>query len=314
MEDPLDDLLDLLDLEDIDLDIFRGRNERGRPGRIFGGQVAAQSLVAASRTVPELPAHSLHGYFLRPGDPAVPVVFTVDRIRDGASFVTRHVVARQRGRAIFNMSVSFQREETGYEHQMRMPPAPDPESIPTRAELVERHYDAIPEDVRHWVKLPRPLDVRHVQLPTFFGGRKTPEGPRSELQASEVHRDAAAAAADGPTLVWMRVPRALPDAAALHQRLLAYMSDMTLLDNIVLPHGRNGRLGPIMVASIDHAVWFHRPLRVDAWLLYVQDSPAAAGARGFARGTLFTRDGTLVASVAQEGLMRPVKRPEDRSE
>lgn len=296
MEDPLDDLLDLLDLEDIDLDIFRGRNERGRPGRIFGGQVAAQSLVAASRTVASLPAHSLHGYFLRPGDPAVPVVFTVDRIRDGASFVTRHVVARQRGRAIFNMSVSFQREETGYEHQMEMPPAPDPESIPTRAELVKRHYDAIPEADRHWVSLPRPLDVRHVQLPTFFGGSREPD------------------ATPGPSLVWMRVPRPLPDDPALHQRVLAYMSDLTLLDNIVLPHGRNGRLGPVMVASIDHAVWFHRPLRVDAWLLYVQDSPAAAGARGFARGTLFARDGTLVASVAQEGLLRPVRKAQDRSE
>lgn len=295
MDDPLDDLLDLLDLEEIDLDIFRGRNERGRPGRIFGGQVAAQSLVAASRTVEGLPAHSLHGYFLRPGDPAVPVVFTVDRIRDGASFVTRHVVARQRGRAIFNMSVSFQREESGYEHQMQMPPAPDPESIPTRAELVKRHYEAIPEADRHWVALPRPLDVRHVQLPTFFGG-------------------SCDSSAEGPTLVWMRVPRALPDDAALHQRLLAYMSDLTLLDNIVLPHGRNGRLGPVMVASIDHAVWFHRPLRVDEWLLYVQDSPAAAGARGFARGTLFARDGTLVASVAQEGLLRPVRKAQDRSE
>lgn len=295
MEDPLDDLLDLLDLEEIDLDIFRGRNERGRPGRIFGGQVAAQSLVAASRTVEGLPAHSLHGYFLRPGDPDVPVVFTVDRLRDGASFVTRNVVARQRGRAIFNMSVSFQREEAGYEHQMEMPSAPDPESIPTRAELVKRHYEAIPEADRHWVALPRPLDVRHVQIPTFFGGSRDP-------------------AAKGPTLVWMRVPSPLPDDAALHQRLLAYMSDMTLLDNIVLPHGRNGRLGPVMVASIDHAVWFHRPLRADEWLLYAQDSPAAAGARGFARGTLFTRDGTLVASVAQEGLLRPVRKAQDRSE
>lgn len=303
MEDPLDDLIDLLDLEEIDLDLFRGRNERGRPARIFGGQVAAQSLVAASRSVPSLPAHSLHGYFLRPGDPDVPVVFRVDRIRDGASFVTRHVVARQRGRAIFNMSVSFQREENGYEHQLEMPAAPDPESLPTRAELVKRHYEAIPEADRHWVALPRPLDVRHVQLPTYFGGRKAP-------QASEVHR----AGDSGPTLVWMRVPRTLGDDPALHQRLLTYMSDLTLLDNIVLPHGRNGSLGPVMVASIDHAVWFHRPLRVDDWLLFAQDSPAAAGARGFARGMLFTRDGTLVASVAQEGLLRPVRNAEDRSE
>ncbi len=291
-DDPLDDLLDLLDLEDIDLDIFRGRNEVARPGRLFGGQVAAQSLVAAARTVDALHAHSLHGYFLRPGDPRVPVVFTVDRIRDGKSFTTRHVVARQRGRAIFNMSVSFQQSEQGYEHQMPMPDAPEPESLPTRAELVKRHFEAIPEADRHWVAQPRPVDVRHVGLPTFFGG-----GART-----------------GQNLVWMRVPRALDPDPALHQRLLAYMSDLTLLDNIVLPHGRNGRLGPVMVASIDHALWFHRVPRVDAWLLYVQDSPAAAGARGFARGTLFARDGTLVASVAQEGLLRPVRRAEDRSE
>jgi acyl-CoA thioesterase-2 len=296
VDDPLDDLLDLLDLEEIDLDILRGRNERGRPGRIFGGQVAAQSLVAASRTVPELPAHSLHGYFLRPGDPTVPVVFTVDRIRDGRSFVTRHVVARQRGRAIFNMSVSFQRAEQGYEHQMAMPDAPDPESLPTRAELVSRHFEQIPEADRSWVALPRPIDVRHVALPTYFGGG----GPRES--------------AAGVSLVWMRVPRPLPADPALHQRLLAYMSDLTLLDNIVLPHGRNGRLGPVMVASIDHAVWFHRAPRVDEWLLYAQDSPAAAGARGFARGTIYARDGTLLASVAQEGLLRPVRNAEDRSE
>ena len=292
MADPLDDLLDLLGLEELDRDFFRGRNESARPGRIFGGQVAAQSLVAAARTVPDLPAHSLHGYFLRPGDPTVPVVFSVDRIRDGKAFVTRHVVARQRGKAIFNMSVSFQVEEHGYEHQMEMPEAPDPETLPTRDELVRRHYDAIPEGDRHWVSQPRPIDVRHVRLPTFFGGKPSP----------------------GPSRVWMRVPRAIGDEPALHQRLLAYMSDLTLLDNIVLPHGRNGRLGPVMVASLDHAVWFHRPFRVDAWLLYVQDSPVAAGARGFARGTIYTRDGTLVASVAQEGLLRPVHQHEDRSE
>ena len=292
MDDPLDDLLDLLDLEDIELDIFRGRNEAARSRRIFGGQVVAQSLVAAARTVDGQLAHSLHGYFLRPGDPSVPVLFTVDRIRDGRSFTTRHVVARQKGRAIFNMSVSFQQHESGYEHQMPLPDAPDPESLPTRAELVQRHFERIPEADRDWVVQPRPIDVRHVGLPTFFGG-----GPRSGLN-----------------LVWMRVPRVLDDDPALHQRLLAYMSDLTLLDNAVLPHGRNGRLGPVMVASIDHSLWFHRVTRVDAWMLYVQDSPAAAGARGFARGTLFARDGTLVASVAQEGLLRPTRRAEDRSE
>ena len=290
--DPLDDLLAILDVEEIDVDLYRGRNEGGRPGRLFGGQVAAQALAAATRTVSGACAHSLHGYFLRPGDPACPVIYTVDRIRDGRSFRTRCVVALQRGRAIFNASISFQVEEHGYQHQLAMPEAPDPETLPTREELVRRHWERIPEADRGWVGQKRALDVRHVELPTFFGG-----GPRH-----------------GTNLVWMRIRRRLEDAPSLHQRLLAYLSDMTLLDNTVLPHGRTGSLGPLMVASIDHALWFHRPVRVDQWLLYVQDSPAAAGARGFARGTIFARDGTLVASVAQEGLIRPVRRPEDRSE
>lgn len=290
---PIDCLLALLDVEEIDADLYRGQNESGRPGRIFGGQVAAQSLVAASRTVAAgRSAHSLHGYFLRPGDPTVPVIYTVQRLRDGKSFATRHVIALQRGKAIFDASVSFQIAERGYEHQMPMPEAPLPESLPTREELVRRHFDAIPEADRHWVAQKRAIDTRHAELPTFFGG-----GPRR-----------------GTSLVWFRVPCRLGDDLDRHQHLLTYMSDMTLLDNVVLPHGRRGALGPLMVASIDHALWFHRPARVDDWLLYVQDSPSAAGARGFARGSIFARDGTLVASVAQEGLMRPVHRAEDRSE
>ncbi|HSJ95589.1 MAG TPA: acyl-CoA thioesterase II [Myxococcota bacterium] len=290
---PIDRLLALLDVEEIDADLYRGQNESGRPGRIFGGQVAAQSLVAASRTVAAgRSAHSLHGYFLRPGDPTVPVIYTVQRLRDGKSFATRHVIALQRGKAIFDASVSFQIAERGYEHQMAMPEAPPPESLPTREELVRRHFDAIPEADRHWVAQKRAIDTRHAELPTFFGG-----GPRR-----------------GTSLVWLRVPCRLGDDLDRHQHLLTYMSDMTLLDNVVLPHGRRGALGPLMVASIDHALWFHRPARVDDWLLYVQDSPSAAGARGFARGSIFARDGTLVASVAQEGLMRPVHRAEDRSE
>lgn len=291
--EPIDRLLALLDVEEVDLDLYRGQNESNRPGRIFGGQVAAQSLVAAGRTVGDgRHAHSLHGYFLRPGDPTVPVVYTVDRLRDGKSFATRHVIARQRGRAIFDASVSFQIAERGYEHQMPMPEAPAPESLPTREELVRRHFDAIPDADRHWVAQKRAIDLRHVQLPTYLGG-----GPRR-----------------GTSLVWFRVPWRIGDDLDQHQHLLAYVSDMTLLDNAVLPHGRRGSLGPLMVASIDHAVWFHRPTRVDDWLLYVQDSPAATGARGFARGSIFSRDGVLVASVAQEGLLRPVQRAEDRSE
>jgi acyl-CoA thioesterase-2 len=292
MQALLDQLLDTLDLEEIDLDLFRGRNEPDRPGRLFGGQVAAQALVAAQRTVEGRSAHSLHGYFLRPGDPSVPVIYSVDRIRDGRSFTTRRVVANQRGRAIFNTSISFQVAEDGYEHQMPMPEAPDPETVPTMKEWVERNWERIPEDVRTWGPRPRPIDLRHVVPPTYLGGE-----PRS-----------------GPSLVWFRAGRELPDDPALHQCLLTYVSDISLLDNIVLPHGRRGGLGPVMMASLDHSVWFHRPVRVDAWLLYVQDSPAAAGARGFARGTIFTRSGQLVASVAQEGLLRPVRSPEDRSQ
>src|SRR5690606_40879374 len=184
----LDALLDLLDVEELDVDLYRGRNEPQRPGRIFGGQVAAQALVAARRTVePARRAHSLHGYFLRPGDPALPVLYTVDRIRDGRSFTTRRVVARQRGKAIFNTSISFQVEEVGYEHQLPMPEAPDPESLPTREELVQQHWDQIPEADRGWVSQKRPIDVRFTALPTFFGG-----GPR-----------------EGVNLVWFRVPRPL---------------------------------------------------------------------------------------------------------
>ncbi len=289
--DKLDDLLDLLDLEEIDTDVYRGRNEAGRTVRLFGGQVAAQALVAAGRTVEQGRAHSLHGYFLRPGDPAHRVLYTVDRIRDGRSFTTRTVVARQRGHAIFNMAASFHLDESGYEHQIAMPEAPDPETVPTWDELVRRQQGRLPKEVRPWVGGPRAIDLRHVQVPSYLGG----------------------APFEGPSLVWFRVPRRLDDAPLVHQALVTYASDISLLDNMVRPYGRVGRLGPLMTASLDHALWFHRPLRTDEWLLYVQEGPVAAGARGFARGTIYARDGRLVASVAQEGLMRPASRLEDRS-
>jgi acyl-CoA thioesterase-2 len=289
--DKLAELLDLLGLEEIDTDVYRGRNEAGRSQRLFGGQVAAQALVAAGRTVSQGRAHSLHGYFLRPGDPTHPVLYTVDRIRDGRSFTTRRVVARQRGHAIFNMATSFHLDESGYEHQLPMPEAPDPETVPTWEELVRRRLEHLPSEVRRWVGGPRAVDLRHVQVPSYLGG------PPFE----------------GPSLVWFRVARRIDDAPIVHQALVAYASDISLLDNMVRPYGRVGRLGPLMTASLDHAVWFHRPLRADEWLLYVQESPSAAGARGFARGTIFGRDGRLVASVAQEGLMRPASRLEDRS-
>jgi acyl-CoA thioesterase-2 len=292
MGETLAGLLELLDLEEIDQNIYRGRNERANRERLFGGQVAAQALAAAGRTVTGRVAHSLHAYFLRPGDPRVPVLYTVDRIRDGQSFTTRRVVAIQRGQAIFNMSVSFQVLEAGYEHQqLEMPKAPPPESLPSWAERASLAKHLLPKDSHAWVSDDRPIDLRHVEAPTFLGGK----------------------ARRGGNLVWFRATSALPEDPFLHQCVLAYASDMSLLDTVVLPHGRSGPLGPVMMASLDHAIWFHRALRADDWLLYVQDSPAAAGARGFARGTIFTREGVLVASVAQEGLMRPTGKPEDRS-
>jgi len=292
VSEPLDELLDLLDLEEIELNIFRGHNESERRGRLFGGQVAAQALVAAGRTLQARPAHSLHGYFLRPGDPSIPVLYSVDRIRDGHSFTTRRVVAIQHGKAIFNMSASFHAPEPSYEHQMAMPEVPPPESVPTWQERVEQMWSRIPEEARVFAPRPRPIDLRHVDLPTYLGGDPTAE----------------------PGRVWLRVEHGLPEDPLVHQALLTYASDISLLDNIIRPHGRLGTLGPMMMASLDHAVWFHRPLRMDEWLLYAQESPIAAGARGFARGQLFTRAGVLVASVAQEGLMRPVRTPEDRSQ
>lgn len=292
MGDILDELLGVLDLEEIDFNIFRGRNEPSREGRLFGGQVAAQALVAAGRTVDNLPAHSLHGYFLRPGDPSRPVTYTVDRIRDGRSFVTRRVVGQQRGKAIFNMATSFHSPEYSYEHQDPMPEAPPPEQVPTWRERLESVWEQLPPEMKKVTPTPRPIDVRHVQTPTYLGGEPS----------------------RGPSQVWMKADGRLPDDPFLHQTLLVYATDISLLDNILRPHGRLGKLGPMMVASVDHAVWLHRPFRFDDWLLYAMDSPSAFGARGFARGALYTRDGTLVASTAQEGLMRPAREAEDRSQ
>jgi acyl-CoA thioesterase II len=288
MATPTNGLVELLDLEEIERNIFRGRNEGGMRERLFGGQVAAQALAAAGRTVEGRAAHSLHAYFLRPGDPSIPVLYTVDRIRDGQSFTTRRVVAVQHGQAIFSVAVSFQVHERGYEHQqLAMPAAPDPESLPTWVERAR----ALGGDTVPWVRGDRPIDLRHVEAPTFLGG-----GPRR-----------------GGNQVWFRALGQLPEDPFFHRCALAYASDMSLLDTVILPHGRSGALGPVMMASLDHAIWFHKDVRADDWLLYAQESPVAAGARGFARGTIFTRAGELVASVAQEGLMRPTGRPEDRS-
>jgi acyl-CoA thioesterase-2 len=280
----LDDLVELLDLEPIEENIFRGRSPDEKRQRVFGGQVAGQALVAAGRTVdPDRPVHSLHAYFLRPGDPTVPILYEVDRIRDGRSFTTRRVVGIQHGKAIFNLSASFHRDEDGPDHQVAMPSAPDPESLPTFHERMAPWKDLLGD----WYERPRPIDLRNVDDPPFVG-----TGPR------EPHLQQ-----------WIRTDGPLPDDPLLHACVVAYASDMTLLDSILVAHELSWQEQTVQGASLDHAMWFHRPFRADEWLLYDQESPSAHGARGLASGRIFTRDGTLVVSVMQEGLIRRRARP-----
>jgi acyl-CoA thioesterase-2 len=277
----LDQLLELLDLEQIELDIFRGRSPAERVQRVFGGQVAGQALVAAGRTVPaDRPVHSLHAYFIRPGDPAVPIVYTVDRVRDGRSFTTRRVTAIQRGKIIFTLSASFHRAEPGAEHAVPMPAAPVPEAVERTSERLRR---VIGEDYARLYD--HPIDLRSV-------------GPLS----IEAARDPALRTSQN--LVWLRVDGELPDDPLLHVCLMTYASDMTLLDSVLTAHGMSWADGRTSGASLDHAMWFHRPFRADQWLLYAQESPVASGARGLARGQVFTAAGELVVSVMQEGLIR----------
>jgi acyl-CoA thioesterase-2 len=278
----LDELIDLLDLEELEVNLFRGRSPQEQRQRVFGGQVAGQALVAACRTVERGLAHSLHAYFLRPGDPLVPIVYQVDRIRDGKSFTTRRVVAIQHGEAIFHLSASFQPAESGFEHQDAMPEAPDPESLPTWPERIAPTLEKVPREMRAAIARERPIDLRYVGEVPIWSAQK---GPPSQQ-------------------VWMRADGALPDDPALHQVVVAYASDMTMLDTSLLPHGVAWADFSFQIASLDHAMWFHRPFRADEWLLYDLHSPSAAGARGFTLGRIFTRDGRLAVSVAQEGLIR----------
>ncbi|MGW2596394.1 acyl-CoA thioesterase II [Streptomyces klenkii] len=289
---PLDELLALLDLEPIEEDIFRGRTGRAvLVPRVFGGQVAAQALVAAGRTVPaDRPPHSLHSYFLRPGDPAVPIVYTVDRIRDGGSFTTRRVVAVQHGLPIFHLSASFQRHEEGLEHQEAMPAAPAPETLPTAAETLRRYAPLLGGQgvVDRILDARSAVDLRYADEPPF-GSVGEPREPKSQ--------------------VWFRTNGKLADDPLLHICLATYVSDMTLLDSVLLAHGRGGwAVGDVVGASLDHAMWFHRPFRADEWLLYDQESPTSQGGRGLARGRIFTESGELAVSVIQEGVIR-VPRP-----
>ncbi|MFE3123927.1 acyl-CoA thioesterase [Streptomyces hydrogenans] len=279
----LDDLLALLDLERIEQDIFRGQSRSAIVPRVFGGQVAAQALVAAGRTVPaDRLAHSLHAYFLVPGDPGAPIVYEVDRIRDGRSFTTRRVVAIQHGQPIFHLSASFQTYEEGLDHQDPMPAAPDPESLPTAEEMLPRH---LPEHVaRRLVEARAAVDLRYAETPPW-GSVGQPRPARSQ--------------------VWFRTNGKLSDDPLLHVVLATYVSDMTLLDSVLLAHGRGGwAVGDVVGASLDHAMWFHRPFRADEWLLYDQESPSSSGGRGLGRAGIWTRDGRLAISVIQEGVVR----------
>ncbi|MEU6846358.1 acyl-CoA thioesterase II [Streptomyces sp. NPDC046716] len=286
MNKALQSLLDLLDLERIEEDIFRGQSRSAVVPRVFGGQVAAQALVAAGRTVPaDRHAHSLHAYFLVAGDPGAPIVYTVDRIRDGRSFTTRRVVAIQHGQPIFHLSASFQTYEDGLEHQTDMPPAPDPASLPTAAEMLPRYADVLGADrVQRMLEAREAVDLRYADAPPFaFVGE--PQQPRSQ--------------------VWFRTDGKLADDPLLHVCLATYVSDMTLLDSVLLAHGRGGwAVGDVVGASLDHAMWFHRPFRADEWLLYDQQSPSASGGRGLGQARIYTQDGRLAITVIQEGVVR----------
>ena len=282
------DLIRLFDLETIEKDVFRGANRDLGTGRIFGGQVLAQSLVAASRTVPEGRAlHSLHGYFMLAGDLSIPVLYLVDRIRDGKSFTTRRVAAIQDGQAIFSMAASFHRHEEGPAHQADMPRVPPPEELRPELELLRDRAHELPERLRGVLTQDRPLDIRPADGLHPF-----------ETRTREPRR-----------CVWVRAIGETGDDPVHHQAVLAYASDYGLIGTALQPHGLVFRDPGVMLASLDHAIWLHRPVRVDDWLLHVIESPFSGGARAFSRGSFFTRDGTLVASTAQEGLFRVTGSP-----
>jgi acyl-CoA thioesterase-2 len=285
MSQALQELLDLLDLEQIEENIFRGQSRSAVVPRVFGGQVAAQALVAAGRTVPaDRHAHSLHAYFLRTGDPGAPIVYNVERIRDGRSFTTRRAVAVQHGRPIFTLSASFQTYEEGLDHQAPMPPAPDPATLPTGQERLRGYDHLAPDIVERFLEAREAIDLRYVDDPPY-GRFGEPRAPHSQ--------------------VWFRTNGKLADDPLLHVVLATYVSDMTLLDSVLLAHGRGGwATGDVVGASLDHAMWFHRPFRADEWLLYDQESPSAHGGRGLGQARIYTQDGRLAISVIQEGVVR----------
>jgi acyl-CoA thioesterase II len=282
MSDAVREMLEILDIEPLEVNLFRGRSPQSGWQRVFGGQVIGQALVAATRTVENRPVHSLHAYFILPGDPKVPIIYEVEHMRDGKSFTTRWVKAIQHGEAIFSMLCSFQRIEEGFSHQAEMPKVPGPEELPSEHDVRQKLLPMMPDPVRRYYERERPIELRPVEYMRYL---------------SREHRD--------PHFhVWIRANEKLPDDPAIHKCVLAYASDMTLLDTALIPHGRTVFSRSIQAASLDHALWFHRPFRADEWLLYAQDTPNAEGNRGLARGLIFARDGRLVASVVQEGLLR----------
>ena len=280
----LEELLELLDLEQIETNIFRGMSPSDGWQRVYGGQVIGQALVAASRTVEDeaRSAHSLHGYFLRPGDTTIPILYSVERIRDGRSFTTRRVVAVQQGEAIFSMSVSFQVLERGLEHQNQIPDVPPPEACIDLQALRRQHSASTTQNILDQVNRPQPIELKFVESFNEFN-----PNPAPPIQH-----------------VWVKTSGKMPKNYRLNQCLLAYASDLTLLDTSYRPHGIGWRNDKFQVASLDHSMWFHKPFLTDEWMLYQQDSPFAGGARGFSRGTIFNTKGDLIASVAQEGLIR----------
>lgn len=280
------ELLAALDLERIEDNIFRGLVPQVGRRRVFGGLVVAQALAAAARTVTDRTPHSLHAYFVLPGEPSAPIVYQVERVRDGRSFTTRRCVAIQGGRPIFDLFASFQIDEKGLDHQSEMPDVPDPDTLPSEMEIVEKFGDLLPKGLKDWFKGERSIEVRPCDMRSY-GRRGTPQTNRA---------------------LWIRAAGRLPDDPSLHRAVLAYLSDLTLIDAPLAASGRSLFEPEFAVASLDHAMWFHRPFRADEWLLYAQDSPNASGARGLARGLLFDRAGRLVASVTQEGLIRSSKR------
>jgi acyl-CoA thioesterase-2 len=289
MSNAITELLKILDLEKIEENLFRGHSPQVGWQRVFGGLVIAQALVAAERTVEgDAVPHSLHAYFLLGGDPSVPIVYQVNRLRDGRSFATRRCEAIQHGKVIFSLGASFHRPEEGLEHAFKAPDAPPPEDLPDESAFVAKYGELMPDPVLRYFQRERPIEMRPVDP-----GRYISRGSQDDMTQK----------------VWVRTSSRLPDDPAIHRATLAYLSDMTLLDTSLIAHGLSVFHPTIQPASLDHALWMHRPFRADEWMLYVQDSPSASSALGFARGALYSRSGVLIASVAQEGLIRVKRDP-----